>query len=234
MKKISGKTGLSIALLLAAIWFTGCKAPSTVGYYDGKWEKEIAAFDGLNKTETYPENSILFTGSSSIRLWTTLRKEMAPYPVIQRGFGGSNSASVAYYMKRIAYPHKLRAIVIFVANDITGSANDLAPTESLLNFKSMVKTLRVKFKKQPIYLVEITPTQSRWKYWSNIKLTNVLLKDYCSKNRNLYFIETAKSYLNEKGEPNNDLFRDDYLHLNHQGYLIWGKLIKDKLDATLK
>ena len=116
-----------------------------------KWEGEIAAFDKLNRTEKYSDHAILFTGSSSIRLWSTLQEDMAPYPVIQRGFGGSNSQGVLQYIERIAYPHQLDGVVIFIANDITGSPNDLTPAESSENFWKIIKVLRAKYKKQPIF-----------------------------------------------------------------------------------
>ena len=48
-----------------------------------------------------------------------LEKDMAPYSVIQRGFGGSKLSDFAVYADRIFAPHPCKAIVLFVANDIT-------------------------------------------------------------------------------------------------------------------
>lgn len=59
------------------------------------WEKEIIKFEQLDRTESYPNDAILFAGSSSIRLWSTLADDMAPYSVIQRGFGGSELSDLA-------------------------------------------------------------------------------------------------------------------------------------------
>jgi lysophospholipase L1-like esterase len=198
-----------------------------------KYEKEISAFEQLDNTEKYEDNSILFVGSSSIRLWSTLKADIAPYPVIQRGFGGSRTPDVVYYLKRIAYPHQFSAVVIFVANDITGSSNDLAPKETLKNYREMVRIIRAKYRLQPIFIIEITPSKSRWKYWPQIQQTNALLKKLCNKEKNLHFIETARNFLNENSEPRNELFREDHLHLNREGYLVWGRLIKPELDKIM-
>ena len=54
---------------------------------------------------------------------------MAPYPVIQRGYGGARLSDFAVYADRIISPHPCRAIVLFVANDITGSKSDKSPRE---------------------------------------------------------------------------------------------------------
>ncbi|HWR99234.1 MAG TPA: GDSL-type esterase/lipase family protein [Prolixibacteraceae bacterium] len=225
---------LMTVLYVSMMFLASCAAPKVQTQAGSKWAGEIAAFDKLNQTEKYSDQSILFVGSSSIRLWSTIKEEMAPYPVIQRGFGGSNSPGVLQYIEQIAYPHQFRAVVIFIANDITGSPNDLTPKQSTENFRQIVKVIRAKYKKQPVFIVEITPSQSRWKKWPLIQENNANLKALCNKEKNLYFIETAQSFLNDKGEPRNELFKEDHLHLNRDGYLIWGKLIKAEVDKRMK
>ena len=235
MKKNSIHLSRFLTVLFVSLLFlASCSTPKVQTQAGNKWTGEIAAFDKLNQTEKYSDQSILFVGSSSIRLWNTIKEEMAPYPIIQRGFGGSNSPAVLQYIEQIAYPHQFRAVVIFIANDITGSPNDFTPEQSTENFRKIVKILRKKYKKQPVFIVEITPSASRWKKWPLIQENNANLKAHCKKEKNLYFIETAQSYLNEKGEPRNELFKEDHLHLNHDGYLIWGKLIKAELDKRIK
>ena len=206
----SSNFGALFFVLLLSI--ASCTAQKNKIPIDNQWEKDIAAFEQLDKTEKYPENALLFVGSSSIRVWSTLQEDIAPYSFIQRGFGGSKSPDVARYLKRIVYPHSFSAVIIFVGNDITGSPNDLTPKESVHNYREMVKIIRARYVKQPIFFIEITPTQSRWKYWPLIQQTNAGLKAFCQKGKNLYFIETAQSFLNEKSEPRNELFRDDHLH----------------------
>ncbi len=197
------------------------------------WEKDILKFEQQDKSEKDPDNAIFFAGSSSIRLWSTLKEDVAPYPVIQRGFGGSKFSDLAVYAKRIIYPHQFRALVIFEANDITGSKTDKSPEEVVKLFRNIVSTVRKKYADQPIFLLEITPTKSRWAVWPTVKQTNQMLKETCSKLHNTYFIETASAYLNNDGKPREELFIKDMLHQNHDGYIIWGDLVKKKLDDVL-
>ena len=75
------------------------------------WENDIQKFEQLDKSEKYSRDAILFAGSSSIRLWTTLEKDMSPYPVIQRGFGGSKMSDMVVYASSIFDPHPCKAIV---------------------------------------------------------------------------------------------------------------------------
>src|SRR5437868_13542962 len=50
---------------------------------------EIAHFAVTDRDHPPPERPIVFVGSSSIRFWDTLQKDMAPLPVLNRGFGGA-------------------------------------------------------------------------------------------------------------------------------------------------
>ena len=161
-----------------------------------KWDKDILNFEQRDKKENDPGNAILFAGSSSIRLWSTLKEDVAPYPVIQRGFGGSKFSDLAVYAEKIVYPHQFRALVIFEANDITGSTTDKSPKEVAKLFVDIVRTVRRKYTDQPVFVLEITPTPSRWSVWPKIKEANQLLKESCRKLHNTYFIETSASYLN--------------------------------------
>ena len=166
-----------ISSLILVGFLTSCNV--TRKYTDEaskRWESDIRKFEQLDKSAIDPDNAILFAGSSSIRLWSTLREDVTPYPVIQRGFGGSKFSDLAVYAKRIVYPHQFRALVIFEANDITGIAADKSPEE-------VVKLFR--------------------------------------------------NYLNKDGEPRQELFIKDMLHQNREGYIIWGDLVRKKLDEVL-
>lgn len=198
------------------------------------WENDIQKFEQLDKSEKYPDDAILFAGSSSIRLWETLGRDMSPYNVIQRGFGGSKLSDLAVYAHRIFDAHPCKAIVIFVANDITGSDQDKSPDEVARLFSYVLKTIRKSHPGTPLFWIEITPTQSRWKVWPAIQKGNALIKDICTKNKNTYFISTSNAFLDDNGMPKPELFREDKLHLTAQGYAVWTEIIKKELDKVLK
>jgi hypothetical protein len=199
-----------------------------------KWEKDIQAFEKLDATEPDPADAILFTGSSSIRLWSTIKEDLAPYTIIHRGYGGAKLTDFAFYADRIIYPHKFKALALFVANDIPGGKNDRTPEEVLGLYQNIVKQVRKKYKEEPIFFIQITPTNSRWKVWDKITEANNLIKNYSSQEKGLYFIETADRFFGDDGKPRAELFRDDQLHLNADGYEIWTAVIKENLDKVLK
>jgi GDSL-like Lipase/Acylhydrolase family len=198
------------------------------------WENDIRKFEQLDISEKYPEDAILFAGSSSIRLWTSLEKDMAPYHVIRRGYGGAKLSDFAVYAPRIFNPHKCRAIVIFVANDITGTGQDKSPEEVATLFRDVLRTIRKYHPFIPVFWIETTPTASRWTVWPEIQKANSLIKKICDNQKNTYFITTDFAFLTKKGLPDDELFREDKLHLTEKGYAIWTEIIKKELKVVLK
>jgi lysophospholipase L1-like esterase len=198
------------------------------------WEPTIAQFEELDRSTTYPDDAVLFAGSSSIRLWTSLAKDMAPYPVIQRGYGGARCCDFAVYADRILHPHRPRAIVLFIANDIAGGDLDKTPDEVLRLFRHIVATIRVKLPQTPVFWIAITPTESRWRVWPQIREVNRKIREYCTEHEHLHYIATEEQFLNEQGQPRAELFRADRLHLNAEGYRLWTKMIRHELDGVLR
>jgi hypothetical protein len=198
------------------------------------WEPEIVKFENLDKTEKYPSDAVMFAGSSSIRLWSSLAQDMAPYNVIQRGYGGAKLSDYTVYADRIFSLHPCQALVIFIANDIMGTKQDKTPEEVKKLFLNLLKTFRKSHPSSPVFWIEITPSSSRWKVWPQITKANDLIRKACENHRNTYFIKTSFAFLNEKGLPKDELFRDDKLHLNADGYKVWTGIIKVELNKVLK
>lgn len=197
------------------------------------WDTDISKFELLDKSESYPNDAILFAGSSSIRLWNTLASDMAPFSVIQRGYGGARLQDFAVYADRIFSPHKCSALVMFIANDITGDKNDISPEEVKKLFLNVLKTFRKTHPDTPFFWIAVTPSSSRWKAWPEISRANDLIREACESRKNTYFIKTDFAFLTKEGIPDDNLFVTDKLHLNPQGYEIWTGIIKGELKKVL-
>ena len=207
-----------------------------------KWEDEIKKLEVLDKKETYSNQAVLFIGSSSIRLWKSIEEDLDTYEPIKRGYGGAHYYDIIHFTNRLVSPHKVKAIAIFVANDITGIENginnqtvnrDLSPKEVLRLVKFVTKEIRKSHEKVPVFFIETTPTSKRWKVWDKISKANDLIENYTSKYENLYYINTRSFYIGSDGMPNDSLFVKDKLHLNREGYKLWGKIIKENFDKNL-
>lgn len=198
-----------------------------------KWETDILKLEQQDKSENHSKNAILFIGSSYIRLWEHLPEQIKPYKTINRGFGGSKLNEVAYFIDRILKKQDhLKAIFLYVGNDIVGSKNDKTPMQDLELVKYITERIRFKFPNIPIFWNEISPSEKRWAVWGQIQEANKLIENYCSENENLFYVSSSAAYLGKDGRPITDLFRDDKLHYNDAGYVIWAKIVKAQFNTA--
>jgi len=199
------------------------------------FEKEIVNLELLDLKNKADKNNLLFIGSSSIRLWNDIENDMQPYKSIKRGYGGAHYYDLIHFTERLISNHSPRAILIFVANDITGSNdifktyNDLSPKEVKKLFKYCYKSIRKILKQVPVLVIETTPTPSRWDVWDKIAEANDLINEFCESNSNLHFINTRNKFISKNGLPIKSFFISDELHLNKSGYKLWSEIIKEKL-----
>ena len=197
-----------------------------------KWESDIAVFDSLNLIEYSDAGTLLVTGSSSIRMWDSIHVDLAPYKVMQRGYGGSKLTDFNYYVSRIIKPEQFKAIVVFIANDISGAEEDQSPKEMFQLFKALVKQIRTRNSGTPICWIETTPTPSRWHVNNQAREANELIRSYCERNKDLHFIHTFDHYLSPENLPDSTFFREDMLHMNRKGYEQWAEIIKVSLEEA--
>lgn len=196
-----------------------------------RWEKDIAAFEKRDKEKAPPKNPIVFAGSSSIRLWD-LAKSFPHLPAVNRGFGGSQMADVVHFAPRIVLKYDPRLIVLYAGD------NDLAagktPERVQAGFQALVKTVHEKLPKARIVFICIKPSLRRWALIDKIRKANALIEAECKKDDRLVYLDIATPMLGDDGKPRRELFANDGLHLNANGYAVWTERLKPYLDAAKK
>ncbi len=197
------------------------------------WEPAIRKFEAHDQVQPPPKGVVVFTGSSSITFWSTLAQDMAPLPVINRGFGGSRLNDVVTYAPRIVVAYRPRAVVLFAGtNDIARSKPKTAQ-EVYDGYRAFVAVVHSALPDTPIYYVSITPTPSRWKLWPIVQEANRLICAHTTTDPRLHFIDMTAVILGADGKPDRTLFRLDRLHPNRRGYAVWTAKIKPILLADL-
>ena len=225
-----------LCLLIIVLSNLSCSPRIKFSQSNQQFEGDVSFLEDLDIEERASENDLLFIGSSSIRLWENIQEDMYPYSSIKRGYGGAHFYDLIHFSERLVKNHYPKAILIFVANDITGShdernlVGDLSPNEVKRLFNYNYKLIRSIHEYVPIFLIEITPTPKRWKVWDKILQANIKLERFCKKESNLYFISTRDKFIGTNGLPIKSLFLTDELHLNTEGYKLWSSIIKSKLS----
>lgn len=194
-----------------------------------KFESSILEYEQEDKKNGYQKHGILFTGSSSIRMWKSLAEDMAPLPVINRGFGGSTIPEVTYYGDRIIKTYQPKIIVFYCGE------NDLSNDESksklaLKSFKQFYKYMKRNLPDTKVFFVSMKPSIRRWNYWPKIQDGNEKISRYLAEIDNYFYVDTASEMLDEDGVVHQDIFVEDNLHMNAKGYKIWTETLKPILE----
>lgn len=191
------------------------------------WDAEINSLTEIDQKQTPPKKAVLFVGSSSMRLWKNLRTSFPDLNVINRGFGGSRLEDVNFYFDRIVAIYNPKTIVLYAGeNDVN---DGIAPEKVLADFRQFSKLVRAKFPKAKLLYVSLKPSPSRWKLAASFRKTNELIKTEIAKDKRAKFVDVWSAMLNEKGEPKDELFVADKLHMNEKGYAIWREVLAKEL-----
>ncbi|WP_026463410.1 SGNH/GDSL hydrolase family protein [Adhaeribacter aquaticus] len=192
-----------------------------------RWEPEMKAFEEADKSNPPKKGSIVFTGSSSIRLWENLNEYFSGKNIINRGFGGSQTFEVTHFADRIITPYKPKQVIIYVGD------NDLASgksAEQVVNdFKDLFTKIRQGTPKAKVTFISIKPSPSRMKFAPQIKAANEQIGAFLASEKNTSFIDVYTPMMLSNGKPNPILFRADSLHMTKPGYDIWAKVVKPYL-----
>ncbi len=245
------------ALIIAALTFgPGCRPPvlaqptgtrtvlaqpavkATVSFAplpaDAPAASEINAFAAADRKQRPPTGAVLFMGSSSIRIWSTLAQDFAEIPVINRGFGGSFISQSTLYADRIAIPYKPKIIVLAAGtNDLAyGNRNS---QQVFQDFKDFVAKIHAALPDTRIVYISINPTVARWNQEGDILDTNHLIEKFIFENNSptqkLNFINSHAQILTADGQPQPKLLQGDGLHFNSEGYKVWTAIVKPRIMA---
>ncbi len=191
-----------------------------------RFEGEIRAFERRDSLRPPAPGGVLFVGSSSIRLWASLEEDMAPLPVLNRGFGGSTLPEELHYAGRIVFPYQPALIVLYCGeNDI--QAGDL-PEVVFQNFKRLVALCRERLPATPIVYLSMKPSPSRWEKWPAFEKGNAMIRRFADSQPGVHFVDVSSVMLRD-GRPDGSIFLPDSLHMNAEGYRRWTEVLKPVL-----
>ena len=194
-----------------------------------RFEHEIQAFEKADKEAMPAKGSILFVGSSSIRLWSSLKDDFAPMPVVNRGFGGSTIAEVNYYADRIVHKYAPSLIVFYCGeNDLVEGS---PPAIVFQDFKKFIGETEKNLPDVPVVYISAKPSPARWEHWRKYETLNKMVGQFAKARPNLHFIDIAELLMGENGKPDPALFVDDQLHLNRSGYAKWTEALRPVLEG---
>ncbi|MFO7617197.1 MAG: GDSL-type esterase/lipase family protein [Bacteroidales bacterium] len=216
MKKIL-LTCLALALLISPV----------TGQDPARFKGEIDRFLADTIDYSLVKNLHLFTGSSSIRMWSELKDDFPDLNLVNTGFGGSQMSDLLHYADLLIIRYHPSKVVVYEGdNDVEygkGAAEIIADAEKLL------AKIRLELPEVPVYFITAKPSPARWHLMDGYLDYNRTLLEFTKKHGNVSYIDVWEPMLGADGEPRLDIFLEDRLHLNRQGYDIWKEAVAKAL-----
>lgn len=232
MKRLIATATMALGVLAAVppAILVGQEAPGSrpaPAHNFARWEKEIAAYEAAERTNPPPKGGILFTGSSTIRLWRTLAADFPDARVINRGFGGCEIVDCTHFADRLIFPHEPRQIVL------RAGGNDLhagrLPRQVSLDFAEFVRVVHARLPRTEILFIGLNPAPARWSEGDKTRELNRLIRTMALDMPRVGYIDADDISLTPDGKARPELFVKDRLHFSPEGY----KLLADRVRPFL-
>lgn len=196
------------------------------------FHKEVAELTNIIDVKGWKKGSVVFTGSSSIRMWKNLPEEFPDFMLINTGFGGSQASDLLQHLEVLVLRFDPSAIFIYAGdNDVNAGKT---PEAILKDLKQILIQIRLKTPYIPVYFMGAKPSPSRWKLQNEYHQFNKELQQFIKLQPNTHYIDVWNPMLNQDGQPRPELFLTDLLHMKPSGYEIWKNQIKKPMNSLKK
>lgn len=194
------------------------------------WSADLARFAAEDAATPPPAAPVVFTGSSSVRMWDTLKADFPGMPVMNRGFGGSHVRDATHHAEAVALRYRPRTILLYAGdNDIDAGHS---PRQVAHDFRAFVARVRRALPETRIGFLAIKPSLARAGQLPRQQEANALVRSEAARLHEVVFIDVATPMLGADGQPRPELFAEDRLHMNAAGYALWKNIVAPYLQQA--
>ena len=190
------------------------------------YEQEVSALEQRLKAHPPADESVVFYGSSSMRMWDSLKEDFPHIPALNLAFGGSTLEACVWFFERLVVPCHPRSIVCYAGDNDLGDGRK--PEEVVVSLRNLLEKVESCFPTIPFTMLAIKPSPSRWHLADQIRYTNESIRREIQIRDNWHFIDIFPAMLGNDGRPDESLFLEDGLHVSPKGYQVWKRLLQDR------
>lgn len=173
--------------------------------------------------------AVWFVGSSSMRRWDSLQRDMRPWSAHNRSIGGATLDEIGTRFSNEENPQPPQAVVFYAGE------NDLAfgvPVKTAVSrFETFMRNKTERLGDVPVFFVSIKPSPTRWANRPLQAEFNDAVGKIARARADLYYVDTVSRFLTNGRLGDN--YAEDGLHLNDHGYTILASSIRRALGTRL-
>ncbi|MFO7656373.1 MAG: GDSL-type esterase/lipase family protein [Bacteroidales bacterium] len=192
-----------------------------------RFKDQVDELAGKEYNFSTDKKLVVFTGSSSIRMWNDVQSYFPEYNVINNGFGGSHFSDLLHFYNEMIV--KPAPEILFIYEGDNDIASDKKPAKIMKEVKKLHKNIQQDLPETRVIFILPKPSIARVHLKNQYISFNKKLKKYCRKQNNIEIADVWNPMLDNKGNVFKDIFLEDGLHMNKKGYDIWGKVIGELL-----
>ena len=192
-----------------------------------KFADEVGRFANLPSPAP---GGVLLVGSSIFKRWTNAVADLAPLPVTNRAFGGSQTSHQLMFFEQVVLPCRPQLIVWYCgSNDIKGKKDPTSVLERTEEWLDKVKKLDPSIQ---VLLVSIhrSPQKRKDGQIEGVDSLNRGYQELSKKREEVFYVDVNPALENAKGESKEELYVADGLHLNVEGYQQMITLLKPAME----
>lgn len=169
------------------------------------------------------KETIVFTGSSSVRIWNDLQERFPEHQIVNSGFGGSQASDLLYYSEEFILRFRPKKVFIYEGdNDVSEGKN---AKEIISDISEIISKIRAQDATTEIVLIAAKPSIARWGLKKDFKRLNRKFRKLSRRDVQMNYADVWKPMLNQR-KVKEDIFIEDGLHMNAKGYEIWYETLK--------
>jgi len=177
---------------------------------------------------------VLLVGSSNFRKWTNAVTDLAPLPVTNRAFGGSQTSHQLMFFDQVVPPCRPGLVVWYCgSNDIKGkkdAASILGRTEEWISRVKQMDSATA------VLLVSVirAPQKHQDGQVAVVDAVNGGYEEIARSKEGVFYVDVNPALQSPTGESRAELYISDGLHLNGEGYHQMTTLLKPAIEKHWK
>ena len=216
----------TLYFFLSCMGFFTLVSAQQIGQFDDEVAGLVKKYDSLKQQGENTRPTVVFVGSSSVRMWENIEGLSEEHFIINTGFGGSTAEDLLLYTQPLILDHYPDQVFIYEGD------NDVFMHHSLGKIMRRMRKITSRIWDQnpecKLVIISAKPSIARWEFKKKYLRLNKRFSRWARRKDRMTYADVWTP-MTPNGQLNQSLFIEDNLHMNSEGYRLWTQVIQPLL-----